>query len=411
MKTEEILSLILIIVLLILSAFFSSTETSLFSLDAIQLRKMRRNRGYKRIKQLLGESSTLLITLLLGNTMVNVALSSLMEHQIHVDSYVIQTIIVTSILLFIGEISPKAIAINFKEPVAVFNSRLVYPLFLILKPITRPITALSHLILKGLNRFVPDDDNKDEDHLAALLSMVSKEAFLADEEKKLVESVLKFTQKNVENIMTPRNSLVSVNENSPVKKAIDILHSGKHSKIPVYSKTDDNIIGVIGLSHVFPYLFKISFINVLIVQEIMEPMYFVPPTKKLSEMLEDFQTRKIQMATVVDEYGSALGIVTIADVLGEIAGEIIDESFDIQRKVLPISQKRFLVAGDISLDDFNEYFGTKVYSEEFDSLAGLLIESAGDLPASGYSLEIERLTITVRDRSKNRIDKFIVEKQ
>ena len=140
-------------------------------------------------------------------------------------------------------------------------------------------------------------------------------------------------------------------------------------------------------------------------------MYFVPPTKKLSEMLEDFQTRNIQMATVVDEYGSALGIVTIADVLGEIAGEIIDESFDIQRKVLPISQKRFLVAGDISIDDFNEYFGTRVSSEGFDSLAGYLIEIAGDLPPAGYSAEIEKLNVTVRDRSKNRIDKFIVEKQ
>ncbi|OHD54488.1 MAG: hypothetical protein A2Y33_04795 [Spirochaetes bacterium GWF1_51_8] len=411
MKVEEIIKLVLIPVLLIFSAFFSSTETALFSLDTMQIRKMRKNSAYKRIRQLLGESSTLLITLLLGNTMVNVALSSLMEGIVPIENTIIQTVIVTAILLFFGEISPKAIAINFKEPIAAFNSRLIYPLFLFFKPITKPITGLSNLILKALNRMKQEGETIDDDHLAALLSMVAKEGFLEAEEKKLVESVLKFAQKDVSEIMTPRNKLVSIKDSATVKKAIEILRTGKHSKMPVYSKTDDNIIGTIDIRHIFPYLFSSSSIDKMSVKEIMEPMYFVPPTKKLSEMLEDFKTRKIKIATVVDEYGSALGVVSIADVLGEIAGEIIDESFDIQRMILPLSEKRYLVSGDISLDDFNEFFKTKLSSEEFDTIAGYIIESKGDIPPAGFSMEIERYTLHVRDRSASRIDKCIVERR
>lgn len=413
MNTEDIPSLILILVLLLFSALFSSSETSLFALDSVKLKTMHKRKGIKRIRQLLKQGSLLLIAILLGNTTVNIALTAVMEHTLAIENYIYSTIIVTAILLFFGEITPKTIAISRVEGVSIFTSKLLYPIYIILRPIARPIKAVSNLILKAMDKiFKPKNNSSVRDsHLTALLAMVSRGSFLDNDEKKLVESVLKFTSREVENIMTPRTKLISIRKTSPIKEAVKLAQKTKFSKIPVFDKTDDNIIGVIYLRDIFFYIHNPKEIKNQTVGDIMEKMYFVPETKKLSEMLEDFQTKKIRMAAVIDEYGSSLGIITISDVLGEIVGEIVDESFDIKKKIVRVNRKRFLVAGDIAIDDFNDYFKTKISGDEFDTLAGFAIEKVGDIPDEGQSIEVGKYIFTVRHRTINHIEKFIVERK
>jgi putative hemolysin len=413
MNADDIPSLILIFVLLLFSALFSSSETSLFSLDVLKLRKLKGRKGTKRIRQLLREGSLLLVAILLGNTTVNVALSSLTEQTLRIDNYVYSTIIVASMLLFFGEISPKTIAISRVENTALFTSKFLYPIFLILKPIAKPIEKLSDFLLRAVNKIFAGSGNSEvaENHLTALLSMVSRGSFLEADQKKLVESVLKFTSLEVENIMTPRTKVVSIDKKTPLNEVIDIFQATKFSKIPVFSGTNDNIVGVVYLRDVFYYIYNPGKIGRKTAGNIMETMYFVPQTKKLSEMLEDFQCKQIRIAAVVDEYGSSIGIVTVADVLGEIVGEIVDESFDIKKKIVRVTKNRYIAAGDINLDDFNEFFDTKISSDEFDTLAGFVIDQAGDIPDIDYTCDIGKYIITVRDRSSKRIDKFLVEKK
>ena len=408
---ETILSIAFIVVLLMLSALFSSTETSLFALDHMKLRKMRRSKSIRRIKQLLAQASLTLIAILFANTAVNVASSSLLEGVLKIENTILSTVIVTSILLMFGEITPKTIAISQVEKTATFTSRVFFPIFTILKPLVYPLEKLSEAILKRLNRLFPPREEEEEDHLAALLSIVSRGSFLENEEKTLVESVLKFSSKEVWNIMTPRTKVISVEENEPIQTIVHIVKTTKFSKIPVYSKTDDNMVGVVHLRKVFPFLYNPEKTGNRKAKDIMESLYFVPQTKKLSEMLDDFQKKKNRVAAVVDEYGSGIGIVTITDVLGEIVGDFVDDSFAIRNKIVRITKNRYLVSGDIGLDEFNQFFDINLKSEEYESLAGYVIEKAEDLPDVGYSIDVEKYIVTVRDRKTNQIDKFLVERK
>ena len=241
--------------------------------------------------------------------------------------------------------------------------------------------------------------------------MVSREGIFEKEEKNLIESVLNFAGREVWNIMTPRTKVTSIEKEKPIKDIIRLFKRTKLSKIPVYAVTDDNIVGVAYLRDFFQYVHNPEKTSDKKAGDIMEPMYFVPETKKLSEMLEDFRKKKIRIAAVVDEYGSSLGIVTIADVLGEIVGELMDESFKLERKIIRIAKKRYLVSGDISLDDFNNYFHCELTSREYESLAGYMIELAGDIPENGYTLETDKCRIIIKDRSEKHIEWFIVEEK
>jgi putative hemolysin len=279
-------------------------------------------------------------------------------------------------------------------------------------PITKPLARFSNFMLKRLEKLSrKNDSDRDDKHIDALISIVSRGAFLDKDEKHLIERVLRFAQMEVRNIMTPRTGLVSVDKHASVTEAISLMQGNRFSKIPVFSETDDNIVGVIYLKDVIKFILHPELTGKKTVKDFTNQMYYVPETKKLSEMLEDFQSKKIRIATVVDEYGSAIGIVTIADVLGEIVGEFVDESFDINKKVVRVTAKKYIVLGDIDIEDFNHFFGTEFSSEEYESLAGFVIEQAGDIPPAGYVLEVGKHRITVRSRTANHIDKLLVEKK
>jgi putative hemolysin len=402
--------LVISAVLLVLSAFFSSSETALMSLDEMKINKLKNKKSRRRIRILLRRSSVLLITVLFGGITVNTAAASVLERLFDIKSLFLSTVVVTSVILLIGEIAPNIVAILRTEKIAVFNSRILYPFYLLILPVSR-------LLDKFIN-FLPDvikkarmDEGEDEevDHLSALMSIVSREGIFSREEKKLIGSVLNFAGREVWNIMTPRISLVSIDKNAPVKDVVKLIKKTKHSKLPVYDNTDDNIVGVVHLKDIFPYAHNPDKTSDKKAGDIMAPMYFVPESKKLSEMLNDFKNKKIRVAAVVDEYGSALGIVTIADVLGEIVGELMDESFTLVNKIIRISQKRFLVNGDVSLDDFNRTFGTSLASTEYETLAGFIIQTAGDIPDEGYSTQVGKYRILLKEKSDKHIEKFIVE--
>ncbi len=409
---ENWLNLIIIFILLLLSAFFSSSETSLFALDEMKIKKIRSRTDKKRIKKLLSNNALLLITILACNTAVNTAAAALLERQLSIGNIVYSTIAVTVILLFIGEITPKTAAIMRVVPVSVFNSRLLYPLYIFLSPVSRVVNSFTGFIINILKSARPvHSDMEDSERLSAILSIVAREDIFNPEEKRLIENIVHFTEREVWNIMTPRTRVFSVERNMPIREVIRLAKRMKMSKIPVYERTDDNLTGVIYLKDIFHYSIYPEKTENKKAADIMEEIYFIPETKKLSEMLDDFKRKKIRIAAVVDEYGSATGIVTIADVLGEIVGELMDESFTVDKKIIILSKDRYLVSGDLSLADFNEYFHASLKSVDYETLAGFIIESAGDIPETGYVFENDDYIISVREKSEKQIELFMVERK
>lgn len=403
----------IILLCLVMSAFFSSSETSLFALDEMKIKNLGSREDRKRIRGLLKNTSILLITILFGNTLVNMLVSSLIEQNIHIDNPLITTLIVTATLLVFGEIGPKTLALMHVEPVALFNSRILYYLNFVFKPIAIALNAFVNAIMKLINWLRPRKSNPDidRDHLPALISIVSREDIFEKDERILVESVLKFAGREVWNIMTPRTKVVSIDQDQPVTGLIELFRKRPLSKIPVYSGTNDNITGVVHLRTVFPYFHNMEKVKNKKVRDLMESMYYVPETKKLSEMLEDFKRKNIRIAAVVDEYGYSLGIVTIADVLGEIVGEIMDESFKVEKRIHKESRGRFIVKGDLSLVDFNNFFKTDLSSNEYETIAGYIIEQTGDIPEKDFVLDIGNYRLSVGQKSDKHIESLVVDKK
>lgn len=398
------------VVLMILSAFFSSSETALMSLDEIKIKKLRNKNSRRRIRILLRRSSLLLITVLFGGITVNTAAASVLEKLFGIESPVLSTIVVTAVILLLCEISPNIVAILRTESIAVFNSRILYPFYFFILPVSRLLDRFINILPDMIKKARQDEDEEDEaDHLSALMSIVSREGIFSREEKKLIGSVLNFAGREVWNIMTPRINLVSVEKNAPVREIVKLIRKSKHSKIPVYENTDDNIVGLVHLKDIFPYAHNPDKTSDKKAGDIMTQMYFVPESKKLSEMLDDFKNKKVRAAAVVDEYGSSMGIVTVADVLGEIVGELMDERFTLRNQIIRLSQKRYLVNGDVSLDDFNRTFGADLSSKEYETLAGYVIQKAGDIPDEGYSTQVGKYRVVLREKSEKHIEKFIVE--
>lgn len=398
------------VILLMLSAFFSSSETALMSLDEIRIKKLKSKKARVRLRLLLRSSSLLLITILFGSITFNTATVSVLEELFSIENIVLSTVAVTAVKLLFSEIAPNTVAILRTESIAVFNSRLLYPFFLVVRPIARGLDRLINFfpdLIKRSRRH--EGEEPDEDHLSALMSIVSREGIFSKEERKLIGSVLNFAGREVWNIMTPRISLASVDKKAPVKEIVKLVKKTKHSKIPVYEGTDDNIVGVVNLKDIFPFVHNPDKTSEKKAGDIMTPMYFVPENKKLSEMLDDFKKKKIRIAAVVDEYGSSMGIVTVADVLGEVVGELTDERFTLMNKIIRLSQKRFLVSGDVSLADFNRAFSTDMSSSDYETLAGYVIGTAGDIPDEGYALQSGKYRISLKEKSEKHLDKFIVE--
>ncbi len=403
---------IIIIILLLFSAFFSSSETALFSLDEMKLKNIRLKKDRRRIKILLENTSILLITILAGNTAVNAAAAALLERQLSIGNIIYSTIAVTLIILFIGDISPKTIAIIREERTAAFNSKLLYPLYILFKPVSSLINIMTENFVNYLKKVHQKDSREPgKERLTAILSIVSREDIFNKDEKVLIENIVHFTEREVWNIMTPRTKVFSVEKNALLKDVIRQAKRMKMSKIPVYDRTDDNLVGMIYMKEIFHYFLYPEKIEEKKAEDIMEGIYFVPETKKLSDMLDDFRKKKIRIAAVIDEYGSSLGIVTIADVLGEIVGELMDESFTVDKKIIRLSKDRYLVSGELSLADFNDYFQTDLKSMDYETLAGYIIETAGDIPGTGYSMETDGYVISVREKSEKTLELLMVEKK
>ncbi len=401
--------LIAIIVLIILSAFFSSTETAYSCASRMKLRTLASN-GNKRAKQVLNLAETnfdkLISTLLVGNNIVNLSATTLATilfadilRNTNVDSALISTIVMTVAVLIFGEITPKFIAKVYPVKFAMTFYPIVIFFYYVLYIFNFAFSGWKWLIAK-IFRF-KNDNVITEDEVLTVVEEAEEDGTLKEEETRLIRSVIEFDDLEVGDILVPRVNIVAVEVQSPMEDIRRVFDEEGYSRILVYKDTIDTVIGTIH---------EKDFFNAYLagkknVDGILQNAFYTTEHAKISNLLKQLQKKKVHIAVVLDEYGGTLGLITLEDILEELVGEIWDEHDEEINYFKKVSDTVYLVDGNAPLSDTFEYFGLKVENDQFDAntLSGWIIENMGEIPHAGGKFEFENLVFEVTKSTVKRV--------
>lgn len=405
---EDTLLLIVLFVLLFFSALFSGSETALVSLDSIKLKRIQKHhKDTSYLQRLLSNPSRFLTTILVGNSLVNITLSAILT------SLLIKTLgdkgLAVSIgagialLLIFGEVSPKIFAIKKPEdfsysisrPLEIF-ARVIFPLRFIFDKVSAMFIRLTGVRLDK-------EPTLTHEELKAVIEVSHRHGVMKDNEKEMIRSVLELTQTLAQEVMTPRPDIKMLSESSTQEAALKFLQDIKHSKIPVYKDNRDNIVGTL-------YSKDLFFSPEKDFKSLIRPCVFVPETKKIDELLKDFQKQNSKIAIVVDEYGSTYGLVTLEDILEEIVGEIYDEFETAERFVEKINEKSFRVSGKTPVYLVNDELGINIPSGDYDTIAGYMLLLFKNIPQEGEAVKKGNISFRIEKLAGKRIKYIIVEK-
>ena len=403
--------IIIFIFLLILSAFFSGTETAYF-----HIRKHRKETPEK-IKSVLESPQRLLVSLLTGNTIVNVSIASLAAYITagFADDYtwskstliLMEVLVVSVVVLIFGEILPKMIAIKYSKEYALKMYTPLKIMMFILSPIAQGFNAITSVVIKIIP-FRKEKIFDSEEELKILAELGEEEGTLQEEESDMIQSIFDFKEKTVGEIITPRVDIVSLKSDESIDKAMDIIGERQFSKIPIYKDTIDNIKGILYAKDIIPYLMG-SRPNVNL-QTLARQPFFVPETKPIDDLMEEFKLRKTSIAIVVDEWGGTEGLVTLEDVVEEVMGEIRDPYDQEESNVLKQSDGSFIVEGSITIYDLEEETDIEFPEDrDYDTLGGFILDILTDIPQTGEQVEFNDMVFTVQTVENNRIGKIKIQ--
>lgn len=401
-----IISVAVTVVLLLLSALMSASEVAFFSISRSEVKKLKKeDTKDASIAKLMQNPSKLLATILTANNLVNVSIviaSTYATHHI-IDfggnlllEFVFQTIIITFLLLLFGEILPKIYATLLGIRFARAVSGIMTVTEKILTPITWILTRSTNALGKWLNKNKRKGISVDE--LSSALRLTNESEGKGNKENAILESIVHFSSIYVSEVMTPRTEMTSLSVAARFKQVLELIKQCGYSRIPVYNGTEDNIRGILYVKDLLPHLDKGDNFRW---QTLVRNAYFVPETKKIDDLLTDFQKNKIHIAIVVDEFGGTSGVVTMKDVLEEIMGNIADEYDDEQQ---PLYRKtndgRFVFEAKIPLNDFFKIENIQEsdfenISDEVETLAGLLLEIKGEIPSPGQEIDFKQYHFTI----------------
>ncbi|HOP58074.1 MAG TPA: gliding motility-associated protein GldE [Bacteroidales bacterium] len=415
-NTSMIAGFVILVLLLLASGMVSGSEVAYFSLRPEDMEKLRNSRNTKEqiVTELLRIPDKLLSTILVANNTINVTivlLSAFLSTRLFdfsatpVLGFIVEAVVITFILLFFGEILPKVFASRNN---LTFAQRMAYPLKWMIK-ILNPVTSI--LIVSTSFVKKRTKNRKQEislDDLSDALKLTTNEL---DEDKKILKGIVNFGNINVNAIMCPRIDVTAVDIKSAFSQIIPIIIDSGFSRIPVYSGSFDNVKGILYAKDVLPHMQKDDNFRW---QTLLRPPYFVPETKKINELLKEFQQNKIHLAVVIDEYGGTSGIITLEDILEEIVGEITDESDDDEILYRKINDNTYVFQGKILLNDFEKLLNIDedlfdIAKGESETLAGLILELTGEIPKKNQVIQFGIFTFTIESADKRRIKEIRVE--
>lgn len=410
MDSSQVTMIVVFIILISLSAFFSSAETAYMSVSHIRIKTLaedEENRQAKIVQKLLSNSDKLLSTILVGNNLVNIGASSLTT------SFVISlfgnegigvalaTGFVTLMILIFGEITPKTLASKNAEKLALRFAGFINFLVIIFTPVVAILGVVTHLLIKLAGGEGAKGPTVTQEDLKTIVNVSHEEGVLEDEEKDMLHNVFEFSDTEVKEIMTPRIHVADVDDDISYDDLIKFLKECQFSRIPVHRAEDpDDITGVLSIKDL---VLKQADASHFDIRKIMRPPHFVYEFNQVSDVFEKMRSDRITLAIVLDEYGVMSGIVSLEDIVEEIVGEIDDEYDQEEQDVIELADHEYLLDGSMDIDDVNDECGTDFESEDFESIGGLVLGAVGGSPELHQQVVINHCVFTIEKIDKNRI--------
>ncbi len=413
MDSPGLATYIVLVVLLAFSAFFSASETAFSSVNLLRIRNMAEE-GNQKAKVAIHLSSNfdkLLSTILIGNNVVNIALSSMMTVLATTffgsTGVAIATGAATLLVLTFGEILPKSFAKENSEKIVLLTAPLLNLLNILFTPF-----SLFFIWLRGIFSKGEDGDKAPtitEQELMYMLGTIQEEGVLEEQEKDLVKSALEFDETTVQEILTPRVNMVALDIEDTQDEILETIISERFSRIPVYEGTIDNIVGMVQSREILEQVIRGEKVNL---RKMMCDVMFIHRTMNISKLLGEFQKAKSHMAVVIDDYGGTLGLVTMEDLLEELVGEIWDEDDEIITECIDLGDNTYEVSGDMNIEEFFEQidYAPRGFESDYNTMNGWALEQLEHIPEVGESFEFHMLTVTVKEMDDQRIVKLLVKK-
>ena len=416
---NESLRYLAIVLLILLSAFFSATEIAFASVNSARLKAMRQKKDTLALSlaaKIVDDYENMLGAVLIGNNLVNIAASSIAT--LIVMDYLgagyawVATLVMTLLVLAFGEIIPKVLAKQFAESFSVAVAIPIYVLSVILRPITFIMMAFINLVSKLWQSSVADPDAVSEDDFENIIDIVEDEGVLDEEQCDLLQNALDFDTVLAYEVVTPRVDMEAIDIHDPYEKNVKKILDSTYSRLPVFEDTPDNIIGILHLNHFYKEYVSNERVNI---RSLLLPVTYVHKTMPLPDVLEKMKDSKSHMVVVLDEYGGTMGILTMEDVLEQLVGEIWDETDEIEREFVCIDDTHFEADGDMRIYDFFDEFDIDIDEDENfeydDSTVGGWTMTMLDGEASkGDSFTYKNLKITVIKAEEHRVWRVAVEK-
>ena len=412
--------------LTLVNAFFSCTEMAVVSVNKNRMGMLaeKGNKKAKLILKLLEEPTNFLSTIQVAITLSGffASASAATNFSFVVENWlnpfnipytkeislVLVTVVLSFFTLVFGELVPKRVALQRAESIALFSVKIVYLISKIVLPFIKLLSFSTNLVLKILGVNLENIEEKvSEEEIKSLIEVGQRHGVFNETEKEMITSVLSFDNKIAREIMIPRKNVYSINIDTPLTNYLDELLEEKHSRIPVYQRDKDNIVGILYLKDFIVEARKNGFENVNI-SSIMKKPYFVLENKNIDVLFKEFQKRKIFMAILVDEYGSFVGIVTMEDIIEEVMGNIQDVYDEEDPLLEKLSEYTYLVDGFYSLNDLNTKLGLKIDNDEFDTVSGFVIDLIGRIPEENEKLQVnyKNLSFQILSVKEKCIDKI-----
>lgn len=411
MDSSVVIQLIILAVLILLSALFSSAETSLTTSNKLKIQSLA-DQGSKRARILLKiseDSGKMLSAILIGNNLVNnaaTALTTSLIIQLFGNSAVgIATGVITLLILIFGEISPKTLATIHSEKMALFYAPLIHFLMKLFTPVIFIVNKLSLGVL-FLLRVNPSQkvNTMTEHELRTIVDVSHEDGVIESEEKEMIYNVFDMGDAKAKDIMVPRVHVTFADINSTYDELIEIFREDKFTRLPIYEETTDNVVGTINMKDLLLYNYNDK--KEFHVRDILREAYFTYEYKSISELLVEMRQASINIAIVLDEYGETAGLITLEDLLEEIVGEIHDEYDENEEEFIrQINECEYIIEGSMNLDDLNDSLGLNLSSEDYDSLGGFIIEHLDRLPEQGDEFTTDDgIRLVVEALQKNRVE-------